>query len=328
MQRQKFVFLLPALIVLLMVILFPLLFTIRVSFSSWDVVAPGLDFIGVENYARMFEDARFWAALSRLGTLAVLTVFIQYVLGFALALLLWQNLRAKRFLRVLFLAPMMSTPVVMSVIWRTMFHESLGPANDFVQLLGGDPIAWLTSPGWAFIAVVIVEVWQWTPFMILLLLAGLVSLPREPFMAASIDGAGRFRTFFNVTFPLMAPISIGAIIIRMIEASKIMETVYVMTSGGPGTATETSSYYIYIRGLRDYQIGYAASLSVTYLAIMIITLTIIAKLLNWLLVGRTERSTPSTSAVIASPADVVPPAGNRAGDSGTPDESSVHGGER
>jgi multiple sugar transport system permease protein len=115
--------------------------------------------------------------------------------------------------------------------------------------------------------------------MFLMLLAGLLSLPREPFLAAAIDGAGPIRTFLRVTFPMIAPISIGAIVIRLIEASKIMDTVYVITSGGPGTATETSSYYIFIRGLRDFQIGYAASLSLTYLVIMAISLTIIAKVL-------------------------------------------------
>lgn len=122
--------------------------------------------------------------------------------------------------------------------------------------------------------------------MFLLLLAGLLSLPKEPFLAASIDGAGPIRKFIYVTFPLMAPISIGAIIIRLIEASKIMDTVYVLTSGGPGTATETSSYYIFIKGLREFQIGYSAALSFTYLIIMIISLTIISKLLVKLLIKK------------------------------------------
>jgi multiple sugar transport system permease protein len=167
----------------------------------------------------------------------------------------------------------------MAVIWRTVFHESLGPANDLLRLLGIASLPWLSNAGLAMTSIIIVEVWQWTPFMFLMLLAGLLSLPREPFLAAAIDGAGPIRTFLRVTFPMIAPISIGAIVIRLIEASKLMDTVYVITSGGPGTATETSSYYIFIRGLRDFQIGYAASLSFTYLIIMAISLTIIAKVL-------------------------------------------------
>jgi len=147
-------------------------------------------------------------------------------------------------------------------------------------------VPWLTSGGWGVASVMLVEVWQWTPFIFLLLLAGLISLPTEPFLAAAIDGAGPVRTFVNVTFPLMAPVSIGAIMIRLIEASKLMETVYVLTSGGPGTATETSSYYIYIKGLRDFDIGYAAALSITYLVIMIVLLTVLGKLLHRALMGR------------------------------------------
>lgn len=284
-RPYKLAFLLPGLLVLLAIILFPLAFTIRVSLSGWDAIVPGLDWAGVRNYAGVFADARFWQSLGRLSLMAVGTVLIQYVLGFALALLVWRDIRYRRLWRVLFLIPMMTTPVIMSVIWRTIFHESLGPANDLLGFIGLGPYPWLTSPGWAVASVMLVEIWQWTPFMFLLMLAGLISLPREPFLAAAIDGAGPIRTFFNVTFPLLAPVSIGAIIIRLIEASKLMETVYVLTSGGPGTATETTGYYIYIRGLRDFQIGYAAALSITYLVIMIVLLTIIAKLLVRVFVG-------------------------------------------
>ncbi len=279
LTRYKLFFLLPGLLVLLAIILFPLLFTIRVSFSGWDAMTPGLGWIGAGNYGRLLADGRFWQSLGRLGMIAFTAVALEYTLGFALALLVWRQIRFRRLVRVLFLVPMMTTPVVMAVIWRTIFHESLGPVNDFVALFGIAPVQWLTSPEWATFVVILVDVWQWTPFMFLLLLAGLLSLPREPLLAAAIDGAGPIRTFVNVTFPAMAPITVGAILIRLIEASKIMETVYVITSGGPGTSTETSSYYIFIRGLRDFQIGYAAALSMTYLVIMIVLLTIIARLL-------------------------------------------------
>lgn len=278
-DRSKLLFISPGLIVLIAIILFPLLFTIRVSLSGWDVAQPGLDWVGAENYLRLFADRRFWESFGRLALMAVGSVAIEYLLGFGLALLLWREVLAGRLFRVLFLVPMMTTPVVMAVVWRTVFHESLGPANDVAQLLGAASLPWLSDAGLAMTSIIIVEVWQWTPFMFLMLLAGLLSLPREPFLAAAIDGAGPVRTFLRVTFPMLAPISIGAIVIRLIEASKIMDTVYVITSGGPGTATETSSYYIFIRGLRDFQIGYAASLSLTYLIIMALSLTIIAKVL-------------------------------------------------
>ena len=283
--KHKQVFLLPGLIVLLGILIFPIVFTVRLSLSSWDIIVPGLDWIGINNYIRLFtDDSRYWEALVRLIFFSSVTVFLQYVIGFTLAHLVWKEVVLKRFLRVLFLIPMMTTPVIMTVIWRTIFHESLGPVNDILSNFGVAYIPWLTDESWGKLSVIIVEVWQWTPFMFLLLLAGLLSLPKEPYLAAAIDGAGPVRTFFYVTFPLMAPISIGAIIIRVIEASKILDTVYVLTSGGPGTATETSSFYIYIKGLREFQLGYSAAMSFTYLIIMIISLTIIAKLLHRLLI--------------------------------------------
>ena len=283
--KHKYVFLFPGLFVLIGILIFPIIFTIRLSLSGWNSYTPEMNFIGITNYIRLFtDDPRFWESFFRLSFLSVTTVILQYIIGFALALIVWREIKFKRFFRVIFLIPMMSTPVIMTVIWRTFFHESLGPVNDLLGNLGVEPILWLSDPVIAKFTVIIVEVWQCTPFMFLLLLAGLLSLPKEPFLAAAIDGASSFRKFVYVTFPLMAPISIGAIIIRLIEASKIMDTVFVLTSGGPGTATETSSFYIYIKGLREFQMGYAATLSFTYLVIMIISLTIIAKVLTKLMI--------------------------------------------
>ena len=283
--KHKFVFLFPGLFVLIGILIFPIIFTIRLSLSGWNSYTPEMNFIGITNYIRLFtDDPRFWESFFRLSFLSVSTVILQYIIGFALALMVWREIKFKRFFRVIFLIPMMTTPVIMTVIWRTFFHESLGPVNDLLGHVGIGPILWLSDPVIAKFTVIIVEVWQWTPFMFLLLLAGLLSLPKEPFLAAAIDGASSFRKFVYVTFPLMAPISIGAIIIRLIEASKIMDTVFVLTSGGPGTATETSSFYIYIKGLREFQMGYAATLSFTYLVIMIISLTIIAKVLTKLMI--------------------------------------------
>lgn len=279
LKRYKALFLVPGLAALVLVIVFPLLFTLRVSFSSWNVSSPEMDFIGFDNYVRMFSDERFWASIGRLALLGGGTVLIQYVLGFALAILTWREIKAQRFLRVLFLIPMMTTPVIMAAIWQMILHESLGPANDLLSRMGLPTVKWLTDALPANLSVMMVEVWQWTPFMFLLLLAGLLSLPREPFTAALIDGAGPIRTFFKVTFPLMAPMSVAAIIIRLIEASKLSDSVYVLTSGGPGSATETAGYYLYIRGLREQQTGYAGSLSITYLILMIVTLLIISAVL-------------------------------------------------
>jgi multiple sugar transport system permease protein len=270
-------FLLPGLLLLIAIIIFPLLFTIRVTFSSWNVSQSGLNFIGGENWGEMVRDTRYWGSLLRLFYLSFLTVAIQYVLGFAIALFAWKGIAARRFYRVLWLIPMMTTPSLMAIIWRSIFTEDIGALNGLLTRVGLDPVNWLTESGPANIAITIVEVWQWTPFMFLILLAGLLSLPKEPFMAAAIDGASAWKTFARVTFPMMAPISIGAIMIRLIDASKIFDSVFTMTRGGPGNATETPAAYIFQRSLQDFQIAYGSTLALMYLILAILTLTIIGK---------------------------------------------------
>jgi len=273
-------FLMPGLLTLVAIIIFPLLFTIALSFSNWSVANAGLDWVGGRNWSAMTDNARFWTSMTRLLPLAFLTVVIQYVLGFAIAMISWRGIASGRFFRVLWLIPMMTTPVVMSVVWKSIFNETTGPVNHILMGLGVSPIAWLSSTTPAMFAIIVAEVWQWTPFMFLLMLAGLLSLPKEPFLAAAIDGAGPVRAFFKVTLPMMAPVSIGAIIIRLIEASKIFDTVYAMTSGGPGSSTETPSYYIYIIGLRNFDLANGATLSLTYLIFFIVLLTVIAQVLG------------------------------------------------
>ena len=273
-------FLMPGLITLIAIIIFPLLFTIALTFSNWSVANAGFNWVGGRNWGALFENERFWAAMMRLFPLSFLPVLIQFVLGFAAALIAWKGIAARRFFRVLWLIPMMTTPVVMSVVWKSIFNETVGPVNDILIKLGMERVAWLSSTDSAMFAIVLAEVWQWTPFMFLLLLAGLLSLPKEPFMAAAIDGAGPIRTFFKVTLPMIAPVAIGAIIIRLIEASKIFDTVYAMSNGGPGSSTETPTYYIYLTGLRNFDLANGATMSITYLIIFIALLTVIAQILG------------------------------------------------
>jgi multiple sugar transport system permease protein len=270
----------PGLITLIAIIIFPLLFTIALTFSNWSVANAGFNWVGGRNWGALFENERFWAAMMRLFPLSFLPVLIQFVLGFAAALIAWKGIAARRFFRVLWLIPMMTTPVVMSVVWKSIFNETVGPVNDILIKLGMERVAWLSSTDSAMFAIVLAEVWQWTPFMFLLLLAGLLSLPKEPFMAAAIDGAGPIRTFFKVTLPMIAPVAIGAIIIRLIEASKIFDTVYAMSNGGPGSSTETPTYYIYLTGLRNFDLANGATMSITYLIIFIALLTVIAQILG------------------------------------------------
>lgn len=170
----------------------------------------------------------------------------------------------------------------MAIVWRSIFREDIGAANGILKMLGLSTIGWSTEVVPAIFTIYVAEIWQWTPFMFLFLLAGLLILPKEPLLAAEIDGASPSRIFWKITFPLMAPISIGAILIRLIESSKIFDSIFVLTSAGPGSATETPTYFLWKRSLAEFQIAYGATLALTYLIVMIILLTIIAKVLTYL----------------------------------------------
>jgi len=278
----KRLFLLPGLLLLIAIIIFPLLFSIRVSFSSWNVSRSGLDFVGGSNWARMWSDADFWGAMLRLLNFGVVTTSIQYVLGFMLAHYVWQGIKSGRFFRLIWLVPLMTTPSIMAIVWRSIFREDIGAANGLLKSVGLSTIGWSTEIVPAMFTIYVAEIWQWTPFMFLFLLAGLLILPKEPFLAAEIDGSTPTRTFWRITLPLMAPISIGAILIRLIESSKIFDSIFVLTSAGPGNATETPTYFLWKRSLTEFQIAYGATLALTYLIVMIIVLTIVAKVLTYI----------------------------------------------
>lgn len=278
--QVKHLFLGPALVYMLGVIVFPFLFTIALSFSPWNVHKAGFGKLGLMNYQNLLLDGRFWHSFLTLGIVVAVAFSLEYWIGMGLALLLTDKRKGDQFFRVLFLIPMMVTPAVIAAVWRTMFHESLGPFNDILRRLGFAGIPWLSNNAMALVSVIIVDVWQWTSFLFIMLLAGLLQLPHEPYEAAAIDGASRFQSFRYITMPLLRPVTVGVTLIRLIEMSKIMETIYVITSGGPGTSTETTSYYILIRGFREFRLGYASALSLVYLILMTVALTFLAKTLT------------------------------------------------
>lgn len=187
-------------------------------------------------------------------------VFLEFVFGFALALLLHRRVRMKNFFRSVLLTPMFITPVAVGLIFRYMLNSEFGIIPYFLKFLGLKVDFFATSP-LALFSIVFIDVWQWTPFIMLLLLAGLESLPREPFEAARVDGASAWFTFRKVTVPLMRPVIVVAVIIRMLDAFKVFEYLYVITRGGPGNSTESIMYYIYRVGFRFFRMGEAAAMS-------------------------------------------------------------------
>jgi multiple sugar transport system permease protein len=259
----------PALLFLLLVGLYPTVYVFALAFSKWE---PGgaMTFVGLHNFIRALSTPRFWHGLEVTAWFAIGGVAIQLVLGFIMALAL-QNVNAKvrKGVTTLFLVPFMMTPAVVATLWKLILHPTIGPLNYSLSFLGIKAPEWASSE-FALPALVVADVWQWTPFMTILLLAGLQSLSREVYEAAYMDGATAWRAFRDHTLPLMKPFIFLAIFLRFIDAFKLFDLVFIVTRGGPGDMTESISYFTYVIGFKYFDLGMASALSVLQLIIIIV----------------------------------------------------------
>jgi multiple sugar transport system permease protein len=259
----------PPLLFYILLSIFPLLLSIYFSLTSMDAAGIG-GWVGVENYRRLFSDPIFLRGYENTLLYAFLGVPIQYVLGLGLALLVHGLSRGKRIIRLAFLVPFMVAPLIAGFVWSTLLDTRFGPINQLLSALGGPSVPWLTEPTVAFVSVLIVDTWQWTPFMFLIMYAGLRTLPIEPFEAARVDGASNWRIFWDVTFPMLLPATIAAVLLRFIEAAKLFDVVYYMTAGGPGNSTSTVSLLAFFAGTQSGNYGYAAAMTIALLVTVIV----------------------------------------------------------
>jgi multiple sugar transport system permease protein len=277
----KHVFIWPAVLVVLLVSIFPLVYSLTTSFLSFRLIPPTPPrFVGLDNYANLLQQPRFWSVIGTTSLIAFTAVALQYVIGFAVALALHAKVPGERLLRVGFLLPMLLAPVAVALIARMIFNPTMGPLNQLMTHLGFPNLPFLTETSWALGAIVAVEVWQWTPFVILLMLAGLQTLPDEVYEAAEIEGATPWQQFKDITFPMMLPISAAVVFIRLIESFKIIDTVFVMTGGGPGISTETLTLFAYQEGFKKFNLGYTSALSFLFLIVITVIGTIYLALLR------------------------------------------------
>lgn len=257
-------FLLPSVLLLLTLSIFPFVFSIALSVGSWVIGREEpYQFLGTSNFSRLFTDGRYLDSFLNTLVYAGGSVVLQFGLGFGLAWLLFLRPPGHRIYRLLFLMPMMLTPVAVAYMWRLMFEQRIGVINFSLDLISIEPISWLTQRATALIAVVAVETWQWTPFIFIFLYAALENLPREVIDAARVDGANRWQVLRHIIAPMIAPIAIAIVLLRSLEALKVMDTVYVMTGGGPGNSTESVTLYAYRTGLQFFDLGYAAAMALT-----------------------------------------------------------------
>ena len=280
--RLGIVFLGPAVITLFATTIYPTIYAFILSFRQYNLAKPFIPrvWVGLDNYISLLTSSRFFESLYVTFKLMAIAITIEFVLGFALALLLTQNLRGLRGLRTLFMIPMMISPVVVALIWLFFYFPGLGYLNYFLEALHLPPMEWLGNPKVALFSIAIADIWEWTPFIMLGISAGLHSLPAEPYEASKIDGCSAWQTLIYVTIPGLKPILISLFLLRAIDLFKIYDIIFVLTKGGPGTSTEVISLYIYREGFTLWNMGYGAAASFIVLAIIVVLSTFFIKTLR------------------------------------------------
>ena len=271
-QSVKWGFLLPALLYLMLLAIFPLVWTLTLSFTKWHAnIMPRPQWVGLNNFKYfLFEDPRFWHDLRFTVMYVGISVTVELGLGLLLASLLSQRFRGKTFFRVIFLIPMACPPIAVAFLWRMMLHPDIGVINSALQSIGLSPVKWTTSVAVAPFTLIMVDIWEWTPFMFLALLAALQALPIELFQSAAVDGASPWQMFRSITLPLITPVIITISLIRGIDAFKLFELVFGITGAGPGGATESLSYYVYLIGMKWFKLGRGSSVSWLFVIVLIV----------------------------------------------------------
>jgi multiple sugar transport system permease protein len=272
-------FISPAFIALAVVLIYPLGYSFWLSFHEWTLrgFRQGVPFVKLANYFDLLTNPEFLNSLKITFTFVFFAVGIEFILGMGLALLLNNDLTAKGVIRSMILLPMMCTNVVIGLTWRLLLNYEYGLVNYYLGVLGFERIEWLSKPAVAMPAVILVDVWNTTSFIALLLLAGLQSLPEEPFEAARIDGASSTQLFFYLTLPLLKPTILVALLWRLIDTFRIFDVIYLLTAGGPARATETVSIYVYRYGFQSFNLGFASAASYIMILIMISIAIVLAR---------------------------------------------------
>lgn len=269
-RLTPYVYILPAVLVMLAGLVYPILSAVQLSFYDWSL---GTDFdsarfIGLQAFVEMLTSTQVWTSMGITVAFVLIAVSAEMVLGIALALFLEKPVRGMRFFRTIFVLPMMVAPICVGLIWRYLFDANFGPINHLVGWLGLSPQAWLADPVLAFSAMVVTDIWQWTPFVLIMVLAGLQGLDDSVIEAARIDGASTWQQIVRIKLPILMPILIVTLLARMIDGFRGLEVIYVMTFGGPGLSTELFSLHIFKAAFISQKLGYSSALSILLLVIV------------------------------------------------------------
>ncbi len=280
-KNLKYIFTLPTIIFVLAMILFPLGYTLVLSFFEWSMSnSVPMHFIGLENYKSLFTDDRFLLAVVRTFYFSAIALLFEVVLGVAIALYLNREMVGKNIVKTAFLLPMVATPVAVGLVWTLIYEPTIGIANVLVKAIGLKPLIWLGSPETALPSLMLVDIWQWTPMVMLVVLAGISSLSTEPFESAMVDGATKWQTLWKITIPLLRPTIFTAILLRLIDVLKTFDIIYATTQGGPGFATETMNILAFRHAFEYFQFGKASATLVIFFIIVLSIAAIFIKIKN------------------------------------------------
>jgi multiple sugar transport system permease protein len=286
MSRRKVVawsLVIPTILVLVIIIIYPLVFAVNVSLKNYDLrVRPGPEgyqFIGAQNFIHTISDSRFIDAISRTSIYIFSGLALQLTLGLSLALLLF-NLTQRRSLLTALLLPSMIIPVCVGWVGRLLFHPTAGPINYLLSLMGLGTVGWIHSASTSLLTVILMDTWQWTPFVMLITYSGLLAFPHVVLESAKVDGAGSISLLRYIILPLIKPVLLVAILIRALEMIRAFDLIYVLTYGGPGTSSEVLTFYAFIVGFRYFNLGYAAAIGWILVIIVSVILTVFIRVIR------------------------------------------------
>jgi len=269
-RHFKWLIVSPAVLLILGLSIYPLLYSVWVAFVNYDFQIPGHAFVGLQNFAQVVTDPLAWSSLRTTVFLSLAGVAVEFLLGLALALALVKSFRGRGVVMSILIVPLFISPVIVGQSWALFLQRPFGPADYILSQILGHPvtISWLSEAPWDYIAIILADVWQWTPFMFVILLAGLAAIPPHLYEAAELDGVTRLQAFFYVTLPQLAPIMLLAITFRLLDAVKLFDVIFMLTGGGPGTSTYTTSYYLYQIGFQQFHLSQATAGSWLFLILI------------------------------------------------------------
>lgn len=274
-RRFKYLVIAPAIFILLFIGLFPLIYSLIVSFQNINMMEEDTSFHGLMQYSYLLQDLRLWQSLGHTLLITAIALPIELLVGLAMAFLFLERLPGRPIFVSLLVLPTMIAPIVAGATWRLLFDNRYGPINQVLGWIAGEPmtVLWIIKPNLVYPAILLAEIWQWTPFMFLILLAALSNVDKNLTEAAEIDGASYWRIFWRIVLPTIWPVITVALLIRGLDLFRLFDVVWALTKGGPGTMTETISVYTYIQGFRQFETSYTAAIA--FLVIVLLSVVVI-----------------------------------------------------